>query len=177
MTAKKVLAVCIATSGLAWLAGCEKAAPPPPPEKPKVSIILTAFGDKDATFGETQPFLKAMKNNVDRTQESAFCKGVFEGTLFDQPVVVATTGTGKDNSGPCMQELLYKYGNNIKEVIWSGIGGISAAVGGYVNREGQVRSPMDPVMVGDVCISSLSWNYDLAFTGAADGAKARADPG
>ena len=177
MTGKKVLAVCIATSGLAWLAGCEKAAPPPPPEKSKVSIILTAFGDKDATFGETQPFLKAMKNNVDRTPESAFCKGVFEGTLFDQPVVVATTGTGKDNSGPCMQELLYKYGNNIKEVIWSGIGGVSAAVGGYVNREGQVRSPMDPVMVGDVCISSLSWNYDLAFTGAADGAKARAESG
>ena len=60
MTAKKILAVCIATSGLAWLAGCEKAAPPAP-GKPKVSIILTAFGDKDATFGETQPFLKAMK--------------------------------------------------------------------------------------------------------------------
>lgn len=176
MTAKKILAFCIVSSGLALFYGCDKTASPSP-ETPKASIILTAFGDKDATFGETQPFLKALKNKVDRTPESAYCKGVYEGTLFDQPVVVATTGTGKDNSGPCMQELLYKYGTNIKEVIWSGIGGVSAAVGGFVNQSGQVRTPMDPVMVGDVCISALSWNYDLSFTGAADGAAARAASG
>ena len=96
------------------------------------TIILTAFGDKEATFGETQPFLLALDNKVDRTPASAFCEGVYEGDLSGQPVVVVTTGTGGDNAGPCMQELLYRYDARVKEVIWSGIGGATPAVGGLV---------------------------------------------
>ena len=146
-------------------------------EKPTASIILTAFGDKDATFGETQPYLRALENKVDRTSESAFCKGIYEGAISGQSVVVVTTGTGSDNSGPCMQELLYRYGSNIKEVIWSGIGGITPVVGGMVDQNSQMRQQAQPVMIGDVCISALSWNYDLHFSSVADWASARATSG
>ena len=176
MTTKTFFSLCIISAGLLWLCGCNNTASATS-EKLEKSIILTAFGDKDATFGESQPFLKALENKVDRTQESAYCKGVYEGTLSGQSVVVVTTGTGSDNSGPCMQELLYKYGANIKEVIWSGIGGASPAVGGLVDQTGRIRTPVNPVMVGDVCISALSWNYDLSFSGASDGAAARAASG
>ncbi len=144
------------------------------PAKPGISIILTAFGDKDATFGETQPFLKVLENKVDRTSGSTFCKGVYEGTLSGQPAAIVTTGTGSDNSGPCMQELLYRYDARVKEVIWSGIGGATPAVGGLVDRAGQVRKPVRPVMIGDVCISALSWNYDLHFDSVGDWAATRA---
>jgi len=128
------------------------------------SIILTAFGDSAGAFGETQPFLQALQNKVDRTTESAFCEGIYEGELSGQPVVVVTTGTGADNAGPCMQELLYWYGPHVKEVIWSGIGGVTPAVGGIVDDAGQRRPDAAPVMIGDVCISALTWNYDLHFS-------------
>lgn len=147
------------------------------PEKPGVSIILTAFGDKDATFGETQPFLQVLKDKVDRTSKSAFCKGVYEGHISGQSVVIVTTGTGSDNAGPCMQELLYHYKTRIREVIWSGIGGVTPAVGGLVDRQGRIRDPIEPVMIGDVCISALAWNYDLNFSSAGDWARVSRDSG
>jgi purine nucleoside permease len=176
MPTRTFFALLVIFTGFLGLYGCNKAASATS-KKPATSIILTAFGDKDATFGETQPFLKALKNRVDRTSESAFCQGVYEGTLSGQSVVVVTTGTGSDNSGPCMQELLYRYGANIKEVIWSGIGGVTPAVGGMVDQAGQMRSPVKPVMIGDVCISALSWNYDLHFNSVADWAKTSAASG
>jgi len=94
----------------------------------RVSIILSAFGD--ASGGETQPFLDVLAHKVDRTRDATYCGAVYEGTISGQPVVVVTTGMGADNSGPCMQELLYWYGTRIREVIWSGIGGASPAIGG-----------------------------------------------
>lgn len=139
------------------------------------SIILTAFGDSAGTFGETQPFLRALQDKVDRTPESAFCEGVYEGALSGQPVVVVTTGTGGDNAGPCMQELLYWYDQHIKEVIWSGIGGVTPAVGGIVDDAGQRRSGATPVMIGDVCISALTWNWDLHFSSVSDWRAARTE--
>jgi purine nucleoside permease len=141
---------------------------------PVRSVILTAFGDSAGTFGETQPFLQALQHKVDRTAASAFCEGVYEGELSGQPVVVVTTGTGADNAGPCMQELLYWYGAHIKEVIWSGIGGVTPAVGGIVDDAGQRRPDAAPVMIGDVCISALAWNYDLHFSSVSDWRTARA---
>jgi purine nucleoside permease len=136
---------------------------------PKVSVILTAFGDKDATYGETQPFLKALTAKVDRTPDTTYCKGLYEGKIFGQPVVIATTGTGSDNAGPCMQEILQIYNREIKEVIWSGIAGASPAVGGIVDTAtGKLKTQFEPVMIGDVCISPLAWNYDLHFSSVAD---------
>jgi len=136
------------------------------------TVILTAFGDKAATFGETQPFLLALTDKVDRSGASAFCVGVYEGNISGQPVVIATTGTGGDNAGPCMQELLYQYGPHIREVIWSGIAGVSPAVGGVVDAAGRRRAAAAPVMIGDVCISALAWNYDLHFSSVSDWAQA-----
>jgi hypothetical protein len=152
-------------------------APQPGGATARLSIILTAFGDKAATYGETQPFLKALLGMVDRTPESAFCKGLYEGQLFGQPVVVATTGTGADNAGPCMHEILQMYGQRIKEVIWSGIGGVSPAVGGIVDvKTGKLKPQPEAVMIGDVCIGPLAWSYDLHFSSVADW-KAAVDKG
>ncbi len=153
------------------------AAPQPGDALSQVSVILTAFGDKDATYGETQPFLKALTDRIDRTPDSAYCAGLYEGKLSGQPVVVATTGTGSDNSGPCMQEILQMYDRRIKEVIWSGIAGASPAVGGIVDvKTGKLKAKPEPVMIGDVCISPLAWAYDLHFSSVADW-KAAVDKG
>lgn len=158
----------------ALVAGAPLAPAPPGPPR---TIILTAFGDPQATYGETQPFLLALQNKVDRTADSAYCEGVYEGEISGQPVVVVTTGTGGDNSGPCMLELLQLYRTRVKEVIWSGIGGVTPAVGGLVDGAGQRRADAEPMMIGDVCISALTWNYDLHFSSVSDWAAAAAQSG
>ncbi len=165
----KKIKIMLMFGGLLTIGGCNNDNSSNPVDS-RVSIILTAFGD--ASSGETLPFLKVLENRVDRTSASAFCKGVYEGELSGQSVVIVTTGTGSDNSGPCAQELLFQYGARIKEIIWSGIGGATPAVGGLVNQAGQMRNPVEPVMIGDVCISALSWNYDLHFSSVTDWATA-----
>jgi hypothetical protein len=165
---KRTMKLTLILGGLLAMGGCNNDNSSNPVDR--VSIILTAFGD--ASSGETQPFLNVLENRVDRTSASAFCKGVYEGELSGQSVVIVTTGTGSDNSGPCTQELLSQYGARIKEIIWSGIGGATPAVGGLVNSAGQMRHPIEPVMIGDVCISALSWNYDLHFSSVTDWANA-----
>jgi purine nucleoside permease len=147
----------------------------PAAASPQRTVILTAFGA--ATYGETQPFLLALQNQVTRTVHSAYCEGVYEGQISGQEVVVVTTGTGGGNSGPCLQELLTVYGAGVKEVIWSGIGGVTPAVGGLVDGNGQRRAGAEAVMIGDVCISSVAWNYDLHFSSASDWAAAAAQEG
>ena len=58
------------------------------------SVILTAFGDSAGTWRDAA-LPQALQDKVDRTGESAFCEGVYEGELSGQLVVVVTTGTGR----------------------------------------------------------------------------------
>ena len=139
------------------------------------SLILNAFGDAAGTYGESLPFLTVLAKKVDRTAESAFCQAVVEGDLSGQPVTVIVTGTGGGNSGPCMQEMLGWYSPNIKEVIWSGIGGATPAVGGMYDDAGlPLGNPA--VMIGDVCVGSASWSWDLHFSNVNDWAGRRTPP-
>jgi hypothetical protein len=78
------------------------------------TIILAATGDTAASAGEAQSLALALQNRVDRSAASTFCKGVYEGEISGQPVVIVTTGAGSENAGPCMQELLHQYGVPIK---------------------------------------------------------------
>ncbi len=78
------------------MAGAGQGSAAPAAAGPARTVILTAFGDPEATYGETQPFLKALQDKVVRTPDSAFCEGVYEGLISGQPVVVVTTGTGGD---------------------------------------------------------------------------------
>lgn len=145
------------------------------PPQAERSLILNAFGDAAGTYGESLPFLKVLVHKVDRTDQSTYCKAVVEGNLFDQPVVVVVTGTGGGNSGPCTQEMLGWYSPNIKEVIWSGIGGATPAVGGMYDDAGKpLGNPA--VMIGDVCVGTAAWSWDLHFSNVNDWAGSRNPP-
>ncbi len=142
------------------LLACSSAAPSPAGQ---VSVILSALA------GESQPFLRALGGRVDRSADSVYCSGVVEGALGRHPVVVVTTGTGGDNAGPCMQEILHGYGNRVREVIWSGIAGLSPAIGGLVDPStGALRPDPRPVILGDVCVGVMTWSYDLHFSSVDD---------
>lgn len=137
------------------------------------SLLLSAFGD--ATYGESRPFLANLRDPVDRSKDSVYCESVHEGMLNGQKVTVVVTGTGGNNAGPCAQEMLYWYASDIKEFIWSGIAGVSPAVGGLYAGDGRRRAGAEPVMIGDVCISPLTWNFDLTFS-SVNGWMARRTP-
>lgn len=155
--------------GILLLTGFMSFVPCSAENKSDISVILTAFGDKNATYGETKPYLEALTDKIDRTSNSTFCKCLMEGNISNQPVLVVTTGTGLDNSGSCIQEILQMYPQRIKEVIWSGIGGGSSAVGGLVDvKNGKLKENFTPVMIGDICVSPMVWNYDLHFSSVAD---------
>lgn len=173
---KRMLSGVVVIAGLvAASTGLAAPAAADPMAGPTRSIILNAFGDVKATYGESKPFLDSMTNRVDRTGESAYCKGVVEGDLSGQPVTVVITGTGSGNAGPCAQEMLGWYSPNIKEFIWSGIGGVTPAVGGMVDKAGRPLGNA-PVMIGDRCIGVASWAYDLHFSNVNDWAAARTSP-
>ena len=166
----------VPTVGL--LAACGSVAATPGMDRANAterSLILTAFGDASGTFGESQPFLERLTDPVDRTRESAYCTVVVEGDLYGQPVTVVVTGTGGGNAGPCAQEMLGWYSPNIKEVIWSGIGGATPAVGGMYDRAGRVLGN-PAVMIGDVCVGVASWSWDLHFSNVNDWASRRNPP-
>ncbi|MFM8772937.1 MAG: hypothetical protein ACKOFP_03705, partial [Actinomycetota bacterium] len=166
----------LAVSAVALVAACAPAgASQVTATSPQRSLILNAFGDAAGTYGESQPFLDVLKDKVDRTSESAFCQAVVEGTLSGQPVTVAVTGTGGGNSGPCTQEMLGWYPSALKEVIWSGIGGATPAVGGMYDKAGRVLGNPE-VMFGDVCVGTLSWSWDLHFSNVNDWASRRNPP-
>jgi hypothetical protein len=40
------------------------------------------FGDKDATFGESQPYLKVLTDRLDRTPDATYCEGLYEDKIF-----------------------------------------------------------------------------------------------
>jgi purine nucleoside permease len=172
-TALKALAAGLAAGLFAvFLPGAAAAETAPPVQR---SLILNAFGDAEATYGESLPFLAALSAKVDRTRESAYCKAVVEGTLYGQPVAVVVTGTGGGNAGPCTQEMLGWYSPHIKEIIWSGIGGVTPAVGGMYDRAGRVLGNPE-VMIGDVCVGTASWSWDLHFSNVNDWAARRNPP-
>lgn len=172
LAALPIAAVALAVTA-AVLPGTAQAADTAPPVER--SLILNAFGDAAASYGESLPFLRALSEKVDRTDESAYCRGIVEGTLYGQPVAVVVTGTGGGNSGPCAQEMLGWYSPNIKEVIWAGIGGATPAVGGMYDRAGRVLGNPE-VMIGDVCVGTASWSWDLHFSNVNDWSARRNPP-
>lgn len=145
---------------------------PPPVQR---SLILNAFGDAAGTYGESLPYLRVLTDKLDRSKESAYCKAVVEAKLFGQPVVIVVTGTGGGNSGPCTQEMLGWYSPNIKEMIWTGIGGATPAVGGMYDAAGKTLGNPE-VMIGDVCVGTAAWSWDLHFSNVNDWASRRNPP-
>jgi purine nucleoside permease len=79
-------------------------------------------------------------------------------------------GVGKVNSTECMLDLLRHYGgSSIKEVIWSGIAGITPQIGGMLDSAGKLRTASEKTVIGDVCISYLARDWDLQYSSRYDG--------
>ncbi|MBI2982342.1 MAG: hypothetical protein HYY44_08685, partial [Deltaproteobacteria bacterium] len=137
----------------------------------KTSVILTAFGginEKGKAWGEAAPFLDQMQQRQDRSSEFAFCDQVFTGHLYGASILLAVTGMATDAAGTCMQEILFHHNNQIKEVVWSGIAGVSPQKGDLYGPQGIRRIDREAVMIGDLCISPLAINYDLHHSSVND---------
>ena len=133
--------------------------------KTKRTVILTALGSKNrkgAWLGEVSPFMSELENSIDRSSQVPMCDRFFEGNMNQQPVFVVVSGPGKVKSTACLMEVLLKYDNQIKEVILSGIAGITPMRGGMVDDAGNLRND-ERVMIGDVCINSIAYDFEAQY--------------
>lgn len=130
-------------------------------ENKKVSVVMSAFGGKDDNGnwgGEIAPFMDELKNPVDVTKNVGMCDMVFEGQLSGSEVIVVVSGMGKVRASTCTESLLNYYKGRVKEVIFSGIAGISPSTSGPT---GDLLNASDQAMLGDVCINSTAFDFDL----------------
>lgn len=119
----------------------------------RISVVLTGFGEADENgkwSGEAAPFMQHLDKVVDKSSEINMCQSAFLGQIYGNPALVVVSGMAKVNTTACLSQIFSIYGLRVKEVIVAGIGGISPTRGGK-----------EPVMLGDVCISSLAVDFDL----------------
>jgi purine nucleoside permease len=119
-----------------------------------VSVILTGFGsqNQDGVWeGEAAPFINALDQEKDISDKVPMCQNAFEGYLYKNKVLVAISGMAKVRTTACLSDILNYYHGRVKEVIVAGVAGITPAAGG--NGEA--------AMIGDVCINSLAYDFDL----------------
>jgi hypothetical protein len=117
----------------------------------QLSIVISPFGSQDASGkwqGEVAPFMSNLENGVDLGNKLPLCEQAFSGYLSQQPVLVLVSGIGKVKSAVCLTDVLEKYRGRIKEVILSGTAGITPNLG---------------ARVGDLCINSVSANFDSQY--------------
>lgn len=131
----------------------------------KTSIILTTFGyqDGDAKWqGEVTPYIEKLQNPREISDKFPMCTRVFSGNLYGEEVLVVISGMGKVKMTSCVSNLLQEIGDQVKEVILSGIGGITPMRGGLINEDGNLRQSKE-TMIGDICINSAAVDFDLQY--------------
>jgi Purine nucleoside permease (NUP) len=120
----------------------------------KISVILTGFGSRNQDGkwdGETAPFMDAMDQKKDVSIKIPMCQSAYEGYIYKSKVLVAVSGMAKVRTTACLTDILRQYDHGVKEVLVVGIAGMSAT------QEGTGES----AMIGDVCINSLAYDFDL----------------
>jgi len=127
----------------------------------QVSVILSA----DSATGEITPILNLMTNQ--KNESTTYCEHITSGELYNQKILAVTTGIGSFYVTVCVQEILLTYGVNIKEMYYCGVAGGSASIGGYLTDLGAMHQT-EPVMVGDVCITSFARAYDDHWSSVQD---------
>lgn len=129
----------------------------------KISVILTGFGSKNdqgVWLGEIAPFVRNLTSAVDVGEKFKTCQLAYEGYLYGERTLVSSSGMGKVNTASCLTQILNYYKNDVKEVVFVGIAGITPVKGGMLDESGKKRSS-DSAMLGDVCINSLAFDFDL----------------
>lgn len=119
------------------------------------SVIIVTFGHLDqfgVWDGEAAPFGKHLVNMQDISAQLPFCQDVYTGTIFNRPVILAITGMAKIRTSACTGNILQFTKGNVREIILSGIGGISP-----LSLDGR------QTQVGDVCVSSLTVDFDRQY--------------
>jgi len=129
----------------------------------EISVILTGFGSKDEEgnwIGEASVIIDNAEDVQDVGSNIPMCQSGFEGTFFGSKVLIATSGKAKVKTTACLSDIFHYYGKNVKEVIVVGIAGITPMKGGLLDSQGNARNS-EKVMLGDVCLNSISYDFDL----------------
>lgn len=149
-----------------------------PQNNESITVIFTGFGSKDLLGrwrGETAPFLKKLEDTKEVSKDIPMCNSGFEGHLSGQKVLVVASGMAKVKTTACMTDVLNNYKERVKEVILAGIAGFTPMKGGLQDESGSLRDG-EKVMIGDVCINSAAFDFDLQHYTADQSNTSRLEP-
>lgn len=132
-----------------------------------VSIIMVA---DDGTFSGTSEavFILDFLQNQNRAPNSSTpCQQIITGTLFQQDVVVITSGIGPEAAALCVSYIT-QCASNIKDLIYPGTSGWSAQRGGALNAVSGAPLNSCPTpngatprtRLGDVAVTPYSVNWE-----------------
>jgi len=128
-----------------------------------LSVIMVAFGyldEKGNWGGEVAPYIARLENPQEISSKIPLCEKVFQGKLNNWPILLVVSGKGKVNASLCTANLLNEKGRKIKEIIFSGIAGVTPKKGGILDENKKEATDL-PAMIGDVCINSFAVDVDL----------------
>lgn len=137
----------------------------------KSSLLMFADPGDFSGSAESHYLMENLQNKKEIKAFSYACGKAFAGTIMGQRVALVTTGIGPQTSGICTTVLLEACGAKVKEAIYMGTSGWSAAVGGVVTPQGPTTpnaSCSAPATntargqntrVGDLCVTPYSNNW------------------
>lgn len=99
---------------------------------------------------EAAPLVNKLENRQDISHQVPLCPKAYTGKLEKQPTAVVVGGSAKISMTACTENVLVVKKNQIREIILTGIAGISP-------KSGEATKA---TMIGDVCINSTAVDFD-----------------
>ncbi|CAL8467166.1 g6702 [Coccomyxa elongata] len=141
----------------------------------KVTFIMVADPGTYSGTPESSFYVGAVQSKNDIPANVTSCSDLLTGTIFNQPVVVATSGIGPVAAALCTTEML-QCSSLIKDFIYVGTSGWSSQLGGVLNAPGSCKEanpPRDLARIGDIAVTpyAANWACKLAdYSGQCKGA-------
>lgn len=141
--------------GIAAIAGAFLSLKKYTPTAKAPTVILVSFGSYNSSSGwagEATPYGEQLSDIQDISASIPLCQNAFSGTIFGQPIILAISGMAKVRTSACVSSLLQYSSGRVKEIILSGIGGISTA-----------QASSQYPKIGDLCINSVALDFDRQY--------------
>lgn len=125
------------------------------------TVLMVADPGDFSGSAEAKYYLQNLENPTVVPAGMTICLNRAFGTMMGQNVTVVSSGINAQNSALCTMELL-NCASHIKDFIYAGTAGFSAALGGVINPTDcmEVASPSTLTRLGDVCVSPFSNNWE-----------------
>lgn len=125
------------------------------------TVLMVADPGSFTGSAEAKYYIQNLENATEVAPGQSICVNRAYGTIMGQNVTVISSGINAQSSALCTLEVL-SCASHIKDFIFQGTSGFSAAVGGVVNPPDcmEVAEPSTVTRLGDVCVTPFANNWE-----------------